>query len=714
MYVDINEISTYNGLYSLGLTEEDLANIAEADATLKGLSSNERNNTDRLFYCISRGTTLVAVKAIDYKERLFLKIYEINPTMENSGINEGFSGYGYIYRNYSSNYLSHRQDDISLKDCFLSEEGIVGVDGTLNKLKESLKSLSALNSFGVETEVALQSVEGRLDGLEGNFKKILLENYENINRQGTSSNVEREYFQSDAGIQKFVELLGDDVTHTTNRDNFGSDTGIGKITDVFECGNYRMFLCRRSGYSYNREVAPYEVEVQFKILPAEHRDYNWIDVGRSYIPINKTTTEKPFASAIFMDLNGVVPDSDLIPQSSKNVWERGDNTYSIDGDTVNTLLAKAAAKEQKEKERVNPVNIRDAVKAKLEKKAAENKTIKLADIEFTAHQIVYAEQVLAYDDTNENNKWGYKILEDLLSTYGSTIDNINFDNVFSAFVTLALPATYRSKETYRSGTIGTVKYAITEKETTNALGNASKRSYINGVRINAKELRACLLQAICFTEQADYDQWLKTVSKVSIQIHKYLLNGIETAVTDELNHERLNLKFPLVRKTGNTYIRINEVDYKVRNIHKLVNIRSERSLLKVAGVLMDDTIVSGILSPSLSGIVTGAREAFRAAVEKSRVLLKQTEKVFNLTYESNKTIAGKRLSGYQVNGNRNKYFIEYNPESKDNEFKVWNAETGDYFCIVDKSHQQVGVDGLVNRIYALHNDSALANQIHTI
>lgn len=717
MYVDINQISTYNGLYSLGLTEEDLTNIEEADATLKGLKSNERNNTDRLFYCISRGTTLVAVKAIDHSDRVFLKIFESNPTMENSGITEGFSGYGYIYRNYQSTYYNQK-NDIVLRDCFLSAEGIVGVDGTLSKLKESLKSLGALNNFGIDTEIALQSVEGKLDGLEGNFRKILLENYEAINRHGVNSDVDREYFRSDEGIQKFIELLGEGTVHTSNRDNFGGETGIGRITDVFEHGNYRLFLCRRSAYDYSSKRSPYNVDVYFKILPAEHNDYNWIDVGRHYIPVGRSTTEKPFASAVFMELNGVVPNSELIPQSSKSVWERADTTYAIDADTVNTLLAKAAMKEQKEKERVNPVNLRDAVKAKLQKKADENKLIKLSDIEFTAHQIVYAEQVLAYTEKSEDDKWGYKILEELLSNYGSTIEHVNFDNVFSQFVTLALPATFRNKDGYRSGTIGNVNYAITEKETTNRLGNSSKRSYINGIRINQDELRPCLLQAICFTEQADYDSFLKTVSKVSLQIHKYLLNGIESSVTDELNRETLNLKFPLVRKSGNTYIRINKVDYKVRNIHKLVNIVNDRNLVKVAKTLMDDTIVTGIAPPSLSGIVTGAREAYRAAVEKSKLLLKQTEKVFKLTYEANKTIGSdgnaRRLSGYQVNGTRNSYFVEYNPESKNNQFKVWNAKTGAYFCIVDKSHQQVGVDGLVNRIYALHNDSALANQIHTI
>ena len=716
MYVDIDQISTYNGLYSLGLTEEDLANITEADATLKGLKSNDRNNTDRLFYCISRGTTLVAVKAIDYANRVFLKIFEANPTMENSGINEGFSGYGYIYRNHSNAYYS-RTNDVVLKDCFLSAEGIVGVDGTLSKLKESLKNLAAINNFGVDTEIALQSVEGKLDGLEGNFRKILLENYENINCQGVSSDVDREYFRSDSGIQKFIGLLGEGTVHTSNRDTFGTDTGMGRITDVFECGNFRLFLCRNSQYRYDNAREAYNVDVEFKILPAEHNDYNWVDVGRCYIPIKRASNNKPFASAVFMELNGVVPNSDLIPNSSKSVWERGDATYTIDADTVNTLLAKAAAKEKKEKARVTPANLKDVVKTKLKKKAEENKLIKLSEVEFTAHKIEYAQQVLSYDTKDEKDKWGYKILEELLDNYGTTVENVNFENVFSEFVILADPASFRNKEAYRSGTIGNVNFAITEKETTNTLGNSSKRSYINGVRINQKELRPCLLQAICFTEQADYDAFLKTVSKVSLQIHKYLLNGIESSVQDELNHEQLNLKFPLIRKSGNTFIRINKIDYKIRNIHKLVNIVNDRSLVKVAKTLMDDTIVTGIAPPSLSGIVTGAREAYRAAVEKSKVLLKQTEKVFKLKYEANKTIGGengRRVSGYQVNGSRNSYFIEYNPESKNNNFKVWNAKTGQYFCIVDKSHKQVGVDGLVNRIYALHNDSALANQISTI
>ena len=41
--------------------------------------------------------------------------------------------------------------------------------------------------------------------------------------------------------------------------------------------------------------------------------------------------------------------------------------------------------------------------------------------------------------------------------------------------------------------------------------------------------------------------------------------------------------------------------------------------------------------------------------------------------------------------------------------------TLDYICIVDKGNiTPVGMDKLINRIYALHNDSMLAPQISTL
>ena len=45
---------------------------------------------------------------------------------------------------------------------------------------------------------------------------------------------------------------------------------------------------------------------------------------------------------------------------------------------------------------------------------------------------------------------------------------------------------------------------------------------------------------------------------------------------------------------------------------------------------------------------------------------------------------------------------------------VYDFYSGQYICIVDKSTSQVGQDKLVNRIFALLNDSRVAKHINTL
>jgi len=94
-------------------------------------------------------------------------------------------------------------------------------------------------------------------------------------------------------------------------------------------------------------------------------------------------------------------------------------------------------------------------------------------------------------------------------------------------------------------------------------------------------------------------------------------------------------------------------------------------------------------------------------------LLKETEDMFKLQVGTHRLQDGRTARGYVIKGKKNTYLLEVH-DDPDKKNGVYLYPAGNYVCIVDKSTSQVGMDKLVNRIYALHNDTMLASQIHTI
>ena len=77
-------------------------------------------------------------------------------------------------------------------------------------------------------------------------------------------------------------------------------------------------------------------------------------------------------------------------------------------------------------------------------------------------------------------------------------------------------------------------------------------------------------------------------------------------------------------------------------------------------------------------------------------------------------VEGSTIPGYVVNGNIRSYFVEADLDNI-NRCRVYSYPDMRYICIVDKTpDQQEGVDAIVNRLYALKNDSMLATQISTL
>jgi hypothetical protein len=65
--------------------------------------------------------------------------------------------------------------------------------------------------------------------------------------------------------------------------------------------------------------------------------------------------------------------------------------------------------------------------------------------------------------------------------------------------------------------------------------------------------------------------------------------------------------------------------------------------------------------------------------------------------------------GYIITGKLRQYVV-----ANTERCEVYEYPSGRYICIVDKSTAQAGKDKLINRLYALTNDQALAKDIHTL
>ena len=158
---------------------------------------------------------------------------------------------------------------------------------------------------------------------------------------------------------------------------------------------------------------------------------------------------------------------------------------------------------------------------------------------------------------------------------------------------------------------------------------------------------------------------------------------------------------------------MEEREFRVRDTHKIIDLRRSRDLVEVLNVFMNEKVLEGMDYTYIKGLVEAAKREYVTAVEKSQRLLKETVDMFKLEEKDYALDGGKNVHGFLINGKKNKYVLEVHedPEKKNN---VYTYPNGHYVCIVDKSTSQVGMDKLVNRIYALHNDSMLANQISTI
>jgi hypothetical protein len=246
----------------------------------------------------------------------------------------------------------------------------------------------------------------------------------------------------------------------------------------------------------------------------------------------------------------------------------------------------------------------------------------------------------------------------------------------------------------------------------------SKFYYLNGIRINKDEIRSMLARATCFSDLETYENLLKTVRSCSLRIHQYLDSGLKIHINDPFSNERYTINIGLERFENKNFVVIGKKRFAIRDINRLIRLDESGimfNLSEVLNVFENGEAAAPLDFESLKLLISLGKKRYINAKEKAEKLLTKTVKMFDLKEEIQKC-SGVDRKGYVIDGKINKYFIvNHDPMNSGHEGNVFRYPSLGYVCIVDKSpNQQVGVDKIVNRIFALKNDSLLSKDIRTL
>ena len=488
--------------------------------------------------------------------------------------------------------------------------------------------------------------------------------------------------------------------------------------------NLRFFITKQKVPArWGNEKVTY---IKMGVCHANNPIYDYIDVGRLTINpwqgngrSSANFVEPPvdffIGDKIIEEIHPTLPSIEVLNDYAASLTGHAEQEF-INNDFLAQLakdyINKINRNEQKAKQKYV---LEEKLRTKLET-FDETSKLKINDVMFTKHFIEYQGQRLTIQEP-QNENWS----RDILSSAMRALDRLNFETIFDAFLNIIVNDVIHTR--YSSirqaalnktikGNIGDIAFQLEKRVLTNVNRVSSDRFYINDSRINKEELLQVLSRGLCFNNQKDFDYFVKEVSKCSLKTHRYLYNGVECHPYDQFLEAHLHIKFILERKIYN-YLKVEDRLYKIRDTAKLTALTEARDLMDVINVLLNPAVIEGISIKDITSIVNTAAKDFTTAVEKSEQLLRETEKLFKISVKKYTLADGSVKEGYLIKGKIREYLLEAK-EAKDGRNSVYEFPSGRYICIVDKSNNQVGKDKLVNRIFALHNDSLLAQEISTL
>ena len=464
---------------------------------------------------------------------------------------------------------------------------------------------------------------------------------------------------------------------------------------------FAFYMSKRVYSSYGTKVS-YDLSLGVYITRPGDDCYNFTDPGK-YFSHRDDGTKLP--RVVYSDENPVFPkEKEVI-----SAFRRGKNFITIDGTTLNLLTTRWMRKQQE------AANEKAAI-SKLEKKITEKiKELDKGDT-FTYNDMTFSSTGFEYEGQLITDK-NVKMQEVLNRFYGNySEDHLNFERVLDEWLKAMFANLVKNKKT--SGKIGDVDYEIgltitKSKPDANGKSIESRSFRVNGCRINKDEVQQVLSRAICFPNTEEFSSFCKSVAGCSLRYHKLLASGLlvggDKGVHDEIFDEQVKFKLDLERVKNRNFLVVGKKRWKVVDTNRLLTLGNAADMTRVISVLLAPGVV-GMTGEEIKDVLEGGKQALIEQKQREEELFSATIKQFDIEKMNQVTCGnGKILSGYLVRGKLRDYLVE---ESK---CMVFEYPSGRYICMVDRGqNEHTNTARMVNRFYALSNDSKLATEISTL
>lgn len=703
MQTDVNLLPVYNHLYELNLDDEEIERISTKAEKLESLPYT---------YSFIANKTLVRIFPRDRYWRRSANI-ELIPYTEEDGVS-----------------MDNGRDN---KEDFYNKDLIPNVPCyTVDEFDESFifKDIDVMKMSDEDAKifpVGLSMLRAKHQKSKKNPRSHIINSVEEVkqeikdtflNTMVSDDYVDRYIYRPTASedVKNFdvfkwafdvKSLPGAKIANRRSNLNY-----IFQFEEILETGNIRLAKATAPPYRYysgDEEV--------YMVADFEHPAYNYLDKGREFY-LNSRDIPNGHNGADIHNLPKLYfLNEDVKPPHNEEVMQDIQNRNTdkqamlVDSLMIETVIKRFQRREEAlNKQDEQRSKLREKFVNKLKQLQGSSNSLKMNGITIEEHAIEYEGQRLECNEIDMLN---------LVARYASNrgMNNLNFDTLSNDFFNKITDSfEYSMQQKTITGKIGEVDFELENRVKEDKNGHEMRSVYMNGRRIKKSEIGEILRRGVCFAEQAAFDSFTHQVSKCSLELHKYLNDGIQLNVYDDYKNSRIRFKIPLIRESGKNFIIIGEKKYGVSNSASLIKLENATYMHEVINTLLNPKVVKIDGPDDIALIILEGEELHKKDKNKNKEMIERVEKMFGIEV-TQITNNGNRQRGYVIDGAMTKYFLDIGNTDKETVFdrlRVFSYPDMQYVCMIDKSVNQTGPSNLINRIYALHNDSMVAREIETL
>lgn len=448
----------------------------------------------------------------------------------------------------------------------------------------------------------------------------------------------------------------------------------------------------------------YDYDLTIKVIPSKDPQYDYCDAGRLFLPDNYAESaglKDPFpARAFFLDIfEEDLPNDDDSGPFVQHLKNR-DAGALINPERLKMLLKKYEHIMALHKQKTEVTEkVKEKIEKKLEALSTTSGTFVLNGVTYDKDKITYESNELSFDKVIPG-----EVLKKALRHYRPEL--IDFDLILDYFVSEVVAQNPVKSGKKGSGKIGTIDVNIEYK------GTKGTRTYINDHRINNNEILDVLKRALCYTEDAQYETYLEQVSKCSLNIYNFLVNGLKLTINDEFLKQTLNITLPLERHKNRTLVKLGTKEFAISDINKFLTLQNERSMQRILEKLTKGDIIKGITIKDISYLIEQGMEFHETLIKREKEMRERMEKMFDINKNKVRFVDGTEREGYLVAGRYKQYFVSVQ------DAQAYTYPDGNRICMITKNDTSTVTDNLTVRVFErvmiLKNDSRVADRVTTL